>query len=122
MSDWLMNDLIKWLTERVQAMLGGLVSFLTSTFFTSPDVTAFPQVQMLAGRSAIVVNAAFVLAVIVAGATGMTHGTFQIRYEVKDLFPRLVFAFVMSNFGVEVCRLVIQTANALSVALAGETA
>ncbi|WP_313865328.1 conjugal transfer protein TrbL family protein [Mycobacterium sp.] len=103
-------------------MLGALVSFLTATFFTSPDVTVFPQVQLLAGRSAVVVNAAFALAIIVAGAIGMTHGTFQIRYEVKDLIPRLVFAFVISNFGVELCRLLIETVNALTAAMVGETA
>jgi hypothetical protein len=122
MVDWLLNGLIEWLAERVQGMLGGLVSFLTATFFTSPDVTVFPQVEMLAGRASVVVNAAFVLAIIAAGAIGMTHGTFQIRYEVKDLTPRLVFAFVLSNFGVELCRLLIETANVLTVAMVGETA
>ena len=122
MTDWLLNGVIEWLAERVQGMLGGLVSFLTATFFTSPDVTVFPQVQLLAGRSAMVVNAFFVLAIIVAGAIGMTHGTFQIRYEVKDLIPRLVFAFVISNFGVELCRMLIATVNALTVAMVGETA
>ncbi|MDT5119744.1 MAG: hypothetical protein QOE30_5483 [Mycobacterium sp.] len=122
MTDWLLNGVIEWLAEHVQGMLGALVSFLTATFFTSPDVTVFPQVQLLAGRSAVVVNAAFALAIIVAGAIGMTHGTFQIRYEVKDLIPRLVFAFVISNFGVELCRLLIETVNALTAAMVGETA
>src|SRR6266545_4464765 len=122
MADWLLNGVIEWLAERVQGMLGGLVSFLTAAFFTSPDVTGFPQVQLLVSRSSIVVNAAFVLAIIVAGAVSMTHGTFQIRYEVKDLIPRLVFGFVASNFGVELCRMLIETANALTLAMVGETA
>lgn len=122
MTDWLYNGLIEWLAERVQGMLGGLVSFLTATFFTSPDVTAFPQVQALVGRSMLVVNAAFVLAIIAAGAIAMTHGTFQIRYQAKDLLPRLVFGFVIANFGVELCRMLTETANALMVAMVGETA
>ncbi len=46
MTDWLLGGLIEWLAERVQGMLGGLVSFLTAAFFTSPDVTGFPQVQL----------------------------------------------------------------------------
>ena len=122
MVDWLLDGLIEWLAERVQAMLGGLVSFLTATFFTSPDVTVFPQAQLLASRSSMVVNAAFILAIIAAGTVAMTHGTFQIRYEVKDLLPRLVFAFVVSNFGVQLCRMLIDTANALTVAMVGQTA
>jgi hypothetical protein len=122
MTDWLYNGLIEWLAERVQGMLGGLVSFLTASFFTSPDVTVFPQVQLLAGRASMVVDAAFVLAIIAAGAIGMTHGTFQIRYQVKDLIPRLVFGFFISNFGVQLCAMLIETANALTVAMAGETA
>jgi hypothetical protein len=122
MTDWLYNGLIEWLAERVQGMLGGLVSLLTATFFTSPDVTVFPQVQLLVSRSMVVVNAAFVLAIIAAGAIAMTHGTFQIRYQAKDLLPRLVFGFVASNFGVELCRMCIETANALTVAMVGETA
>lgn len=122
MTDWLYNGLIEWLAERVQGMLGGLVSLLTATFFTSPDVTVFPQVQLLVSRSMVVVNAAFVLAIIAAGAIAMTHGTFQIRYQAKDLLPRLVFGFVASNFGVELCRMCIEAANALTVAMVGETA
>jgi hypothetical protein len=122
MTDWLYNGLIEWLAERVQGMLGGLVSFLTATFFTSPDVTGFPQVQLLVSRSMVVVNAFFVLAIIGAGATAMTHGTFQIRYQAKDLLPRLVFGFVVANFGSELCRMLIETANALMVAMVGETA
>lgn len=122
MTDWLYNGLIEWLAERVQGMLGGLVSLLTATFFTSPDVTVFPQVQLLVGKSMVVVNAAFVLAIVAAGAIAMTYGTFQIRYQAKDLLPRLVFGFVASNFGVELCRMLIEAANALTVAMVGETA
>jgi hypothetical protein len=70
----------------------------------------------------VVVNAAFVLAIIAAGAIAMAHGTFQIRYQAKDLLPRLVFGFVASNFGVELCRMLIEAANALTVAMVGETA
>jgi len=122
MTDWLYNGLIEWLAERVQGMLGGLVALLTASFFTSPDVTVFPQVQALVGRSVVVVNATFVLSIIAAGAIAMTHGTFQIRYQAKDLLPRLVFGFVASNFGVELCRMLIETANALTVAMVGQTA
>lgn len=122
MTDWLYNGLIDWLAERVQGMLGGLVSLLTAAVFTSPDVTVFPQVQALVGRSMVVVNAAFVLAIVAAGAITMAHGTLQVRYQAKDLLPRLVVGFVASNFGVELCRMLVDVANALTVAMVGETA
>jgi hypothetical protein len=122
MTDWLYNGLIDWLAERVLGMLGGLVSLLTAAVFTSPDVTVFPQVQALVGRSMVVVNAAFVLAIVAAGAITMTHGTLQVRYQAKDLLPRLVVGFVASNVGVELCRMLVEVANALTVAMVGETA
>src|SRR5512139_3765162 len=122
MADWLYNGLIEWLAERVTGMLGGLVSFLTATFFTSPDVTGFPQVQALVGRSVVVVDAAFVLAIVAAGAIVMGHGSFQARYRAKDLLPRLVFGFVVANFGVELCQRLTEAANALMVAMVGQSA
>jgi hypothetical protein len=120
--DWLLDGVFGWLAERVQAALSWFVAFLTSTFFVSPDVTVFPQVQALADRSAMVVNAAFVLAVVTVGAIGMSHGGFQIRYQVKDLAPRLVFASVASAFATQLCAGVVQLANAVTVAMVGQTA
>jgi hypothetical protein len=122
MTDWLLDGVFSWLADRLAAALGWLLTFLTSTFFTSPDVTVFPQVQTLAGRCALVVDACFVLAVIVAGAIGMTHGGFQIRYAVKDLIPRLVVGFVASAFATQVCAGVIGIANAVTAAMVGQTA
>jgi len=60
--------------------------------------------------------------VIAAGVIAMTHGSVQIQYELKDLIPRLVFAFVTSNFGVQACSALIELANAVTVAMIGRTA
>lgn len=121
MVNWLLDDAVGWLAQRVQGMLSALVSLLGASFFTSPDVTVFPQVQLLADRSAAIVAAAFALAIVAAGLTAMTHGTVQVRYEVKDLLPRLVFGFVMSAFGVPVCHVLIEVANAVTAAMVGDT-
>ncbi|WP_238011530.1 hypothetical protein KZZ52_33720 [Dactylosporangium sp. AC04546] len=120
MGAFLYGGLFEWLAERVVGMLDGLLALLTAAFFTSPDVTGLPQVQTLAQRTLTVVDAAFVLAIVAAGVIGMTHGTVQIRYEVKDLLPRLVFGFVAANFGTAVCAGLIEAANALTQALVGE--
>jgi len=119
MANWLLDGILTWLADRIQGALGWLVEFLTSTFFTTPDVTVFPQVQALAGRSALIVQALFGLAVVAAGAIAMTHGSVQIRYELKDLLPRLVFAFIASAFGTHLCAGLIQVANALTAAMIG---
>jgi hypothetical protein len=79
-------------------------------------------VQNLSTTSMYVVNTVFVLVIITAGLVGMTHGTFQIRYEIKDLVPRLVVGFTMANFGVPICQQVIAVANALTVSMVGQTA
>jgi hypothetical protein len=122
MTDWLLDGIFGWLADRLTAALGWLLDFLTSTFFTSPDVTVFPQVQTMATRSALVVDACFVLAVIAAGAIGMTHGGFQIRYAVKDLIPRLVVGLIASAFATQVCAGVIQVANAITTVMVGQAA
>jgi hypothetical protein len=119
MTDWLLDGVFSWLAQRLQGALGWLLTFLTSTVFTSPDVTVFPQVQTLADRSALVVDAVYALAVVAAGLIGMTHGGFQIRYAVKDLIPRLVVGFIASAFATQVCAGVIQFANTVTTAMVG---
>jgi hypothetical protein len=122
MAGWVLDGALDWLAERIQEVLAWLVALLTSAVFVSPDVTVYPQVQALAERSTLVVNSCFGLAVVVAGILGMTHGSVQLRYEVKDLIPRLAFGFVASNFGVQACRALIELANAVTLALVGQTA
>ena len=119
---WLMDSIVEWLAKRVQGMLSGILSLLKSAIFTSPDVTVFPQVQYLAGRSLVIVNAAFILAIIAAGCIVMCNGTFQIQYGAKDLLPRLVVGFVAANFGMQICKLAIVTGNALVEAMVGTAA
>ncbi|MFI5490534.1 conjugal transfer protein TrbL family protein [Micromonospora echinaurantiaca] len=119
---WLMNGLVSWLAERVVDLLGGLLAFLTSSIFLSPDVTVLPQVQAIASKSALVVNACFILAIITAGIATMVGDSVETRYTVKHLIPRLVVGFVLSAFAVPLTAAVIDIANALTVALAGESA
>lgn len=122
MTDWLLDGVFGWLAARLAGLLSWLLNLLTSRLFTSPDVTVLPQVQYLADRSAAVVSGAFVLAILVAAGLVMTHGTLQVRYEVKDLLPRLVAGLGLSVFAVPLCRALIDLANAATWALVGEAA
>jgi len=108
--------------HRIDDLLGMILAYLQSPLFLSPDVTALPQVQTIAGRSATVVNAAYVLAIITAGVVVMTSGTVEVRYQAKDLLPRLVAGFVLSAFAVPICSGLITVANALVVAMVGPNA
>lgn len=122
MTDWLMDGLVGWLAEKVVELLGGLVAFLASSLFTSPDVTVLPQVTSIAGKSALVVDACFVLAIIAVGVVTMTGDSIETRYTIKQLIPRLVVGFVMSAFSVPLTGQLVTTANALTVSMTGTTA
>ncbi|MFE9695076.1 hypothetical protein [Micromonospora sp. NPDC005806] len=122
MVNWLMDGLVDWLAGRVLDLLGGLLAFLTSSMFLSPDVTVLPQVTTIAGKSSLVVNACFTLAIIAVGITTMVGGCVEIRYSVKDLVPRLVVGFVLSNVAVPLCAVLIDVANSLTTSMVGTAA
>ncbi|MEV0429660.1 conjugal transfer protein TrbL family protein [Micromonospora sp. NPDC050495] len=122
MASWWMDEMVQWLAGRVLDLLGGLLAFLTSSMFLSPDVTALPQVTTIAGKSSLVVSACFVLAIIAAGVATMVSGSVDVRYTLKDLLPRLVVGLVMSHFAVPLCAALIDIANALTAAMVGTAA
>ncbi len=122
MVDWMMTDLVEWLAQRVEDVLGGLLAFLTSSIFLSPDVTVLPQVRTIAGKSALVVNACYVVAIIAVGVATMVGDSVQVRYQAKELVPRLVVGFVLSWFAVPLCAVLIDIANGLTVAMVGTAA
>jgi hypothetical protein len=116
----MLDTVIAWLAKAILAALKALWDLLAQTAFTSPDVTVLPQVATISGRSQVVVNTTFVLAIIAVGVTVMTHETVQVRYGVGDLVPRMVVGFIASNFATPICSNLIQTANALTGALTGD--
>jgi len=120
MADWLMDNVISWLAKAVLACFKAVWGLLAQTAFTTPDVTTLPQVTAFSDRSLIVVNTVFVLAIIAAGVTVMTHETVQVRYGIGDLLPRLVVGFVAANFATPICKNLIQLSNALTQALTGD--
>jgi len=122
MTDWLMDGLVSWLAEKVVDLLGGLLALLASSLFVSPDVTVLPQVKAIAGKSALVVDACFILAIIGVGVATMTGDSVSMRYGIKELVPRLVVGFVLSAFSVPLNGELISIANALTVSMTGTSA
>ena len=126
MDDWtkdfisgLVNAVLNLLTSATQAALNWVLGLLSSTVFTSPDVTTLPQVRFVAGDAQVAANACMVLVVMVAGIIAMTHGSVQDRYTIKELLPRLVIGFAAANLSTLIVSGVIQAGNALTDALAG---
>ena len=122
MTDWLMDGLVSWLAEKVVDLLSALLALLASTLFTSPDVTVLPQVKAIADKSALVVDACFILAILAVGIATMTGDSIEMRYGVKELIPRLVVGFVLSAFSVPLTGRLINLANALTASMSGTSA
>jgi hypothetical protein len=64
----MLDTIVGWLAKAILAALKALWGLLAQTAFTSPDVTVLPQVATVSGRSQLVVNTAFILAIIAVGA------------------------------------------------------
>jgi hypothetical protein len=120
MADWLLDGIVAWLLSFTVGTLNQLWALLAQVAFTTPDVTAAPQVAAVATRSLAIVDAGFGLVLIAAGVLVMTRETLQVRYGVADLGPRLVVAFIAANFSQPICRQAIELANALTQAVTGE--
>ena len=116
----LINGVINLLTGATQTALNWVLGLLSSTVFTSPDVTGLPQVRFVAGDAQIAANAAMVLVVMVAGILAMTHGSVQDRYSIKELLPRLVIGFAAANLAMPIVSGVIKAGNALTQSMAGQ--
>jgi hypothetical protein len=114
------TQLLMWLLGLTLDAIKALWGLLAGTAFTTPDVTSLPQVQAITSTSLTVVNVGFVLMIITAGITVMTHQTMQIRYGVNELLPRLVVGWIAANFSVPICSQLTALANALTGALTGE--
>ncbi|MEU8236424.1 conjugal transfer protein TrbL family protein [Actinoplanes sp. NPDC048967] len=117
MTDWLMDGLVGWLAERVTDLLGGLLAFLASSLFLSPDVTVLPQVASIAGKSALVVDACLILAIIAVGIATMIGDSLEMRYGIKEMLPGLIVGFVLSAFSIPLTSQLITIANALTVSM-----
>ena len=117
---WLLNDAIAALAGITLAVITALWGLLSQTAFSTPDVTALPQVAVITGKSLTIVNICFILAVITAGIVVMTKETVQVRYGISELAPRLVIGFVAANFAIPICQQLVQVSNALTQALTGD--
>ena len=117
----LMDGMFSALSTLMLGALNVLWGMLGGFALTSPDVTWLPQVRELSSRSLLVVNTVYVLAVMAAGILVMTRETVQIRYGIGELAPRLLVGLVAANLSTPLCKGLIETANAFTQALTGDS-
>lgn len=93
---------------------------LGSTLLATPDVTAEGRVRDLWAVSAGIADSVLVLGVLTGGIVVMTHESIQIRYGIKDILGRMVWATVATNMSLMLCGVAIRSANSVSYALLGQ--
>src|SRR5207237_9521748 len=103
-----------WFKGLVDDALSPVLDLVGRTILSTPDFTGPGRVHDLWLVSWGIANAIFVLFIVGAGIIGMGYETFQTRYTVKDLLPRIVFGWVSANASLFLAHVAIGMANALS--------
>lgn len=109
-----------WFRDLAASLLTPALDLIGRTVLSTPDITRPGRVAELWGVTAGMANAFFVLFVLAGGALVMSHETLQVRYDLKEIAPRLVVAFVTANVSLLLAGHAITAANALSGALLGQ--
>jgi hypothetical protein len=118
---WLFDSALSWLTAKILDTLNWLWNILLHLALTVPDVTTLPQVREITATSLMIVNSAFVLAIIAAAVVLTGRDTVQSRYGIAEFGPRLVLGWIGANVSTFLCANLIAGANALTQALAGDS-
>ncbi|MEV5572703.1 conjugal transfer protein TrbL family protein [Spirillospora sp. NPDC052269] len=92
---------------------------MSDNLIQTPEFVRFPRVQSAWQQSLWIANTCFVLLVMAGGLLLMGHETVQTSYSVKDVAPRLVVAFMTTEFSRLIVEKSVHFANALARALAG---
>lgn len=119
MVNWLMEHLVEWLTNMTLGFLDFALQLLTNLAWYVPDVTTLPYARTIWGQNMTIVNTVYILLVVAAGVVAMTYDSFQTRYGIKELLPRLVLGAIAANFSFGLLRLILRLADAFVQAIAG---
>src|SRR5947199_4756661 len=118
---WLFDSALSWFTGKILDALNALWNLLLHLALTIPDVTTLPQVRDITTTSLLIVNTAYALAIIAVGVVVMSREIVQTRYGIAELGPRLVIGWIGANMSTFICTNLINDANALTQALAGDS-
>jgi hypothetical protein len=120
-------DLTAQIIEAITAWLGSVAAQLLAPalesagqlVFATPAFDAIPEVGATWSLVRNVTDGLLLLALTAAGIMVMASGTFDSRYTIKVLVPRLVLAAVGANASLALCGALIRLDNALVTGLIG---
>ncbi|GAB4054716.1 hypothetical protein [Catellatospora paridis] len=112
-----LNAAFGWLVAALLTCWEFALELLRRSAFTMPDVTLLPAVEEFSRKCLWIVDSAYVLAILASAVTVMTYESYQIRYGVKELMPRLLVGLMAAHWSLPMCRLLLQGANSLTMAL-----
>lgn len=119
-SSAMLSAVFGWLSTQLAHAMDWLWNLLSATWFMSPDMTRFPQIQHMTMLSRTIVNASLTLIVAVIGMLHLlSGGSEQSRYTVRTVGPRFVGAILAANLSTVIVSLSIRAANELTQALTG---
>jgi hypothetical protein len=117
-----LNTIMTWISGLITDAFTEIFTAVKSLLVSTPDITQLPQVQTVTARTVTVIDAVFVLAFLAAGAMIMiAGGDEKSRYTVRTLMPRMVVAFIAAHFSPLFCSRIIEVADAIGAALAGDS-
>lgn len=111
-----------WFRDLVSSALKAVLDTMVAAVLSTPDVALFPKVVNVWSVTQGIANTIFVLLIVIGGAIVMGYETVQTRYTLKEIAPRVVFAFLAANASLSLVSRGIQIANALATAFLGQGA
>ncbi|MDH2426474.1 conjugal transfer protein TrbL family protein [Sphaerisporangium sp. TRM90804] len=114
---WVGSAITAWFADLVALAIHPLLAVLASTLLTTPSPAGQARVYDLWRASVLMADSAFALLIVAGGIVAMGHQTVQTRYAAKELLPRLVTAFIATNFSFVITSRLIELANAVAGAL-----
>lgn len=115
------NAVMAFLTKVATETSGPVFDLLGRTVLATPDLTHQDTVRQLWTGCLVAADTAFVLFIVLAGLQLAARDTFQSRYGVKELLPRLLVAMIAANCSLPVLGEAITVANAVTAAVTHET-
>ena len=105
-----------WFGNLVKSALTPVLSLFGELALATPNLTG-GQITQIWEMTLGIADACFVLFAVIGGVIVMTRDTVQSRYGLKQILPRLVFAFIAANTSLLLINQILTFGNALTLAV-----